>query len=268
VCTFTSLGVGFEEVLMSAGRRVTVTPILVGDLLVAEDVRLPMYVHLIDHPEGRVLVDTGVTEQHPALADMEPRLVPLSEKDLDLASIDLVVNTHLHADHCGWNTRYVDGALAPTFPNAEYLVTQDEWQAAIAPDERTRATYLAENLSAIEDAGRLRLVDGETRVTDEVTIVPAPGHSAGHAAIVLASGGETAIYIGDLVQAAVQLERTAWVSSFDIMPLVSMRTKKALVERAIRENSLIIAVHAPFPGLGRMTQTDGGHRRWTAVAAV
>src|SRR4051794_11651804 len=80
----------------------TITPMLVADLL-AEGERMPVYVHVIDHPDERVLVDTGMTELHPAVADLEPRLVPLSEQNLDLAGVDIVVNTHLHFDHCGGN---------------------------------------------------------------------------------------------------------------------------------------------------------------------
>ena len=81
---------------------ITITPVFVADLLV-EGERMPVYVHIIDHPDARVLVDTGMTELHPAMADMDPRLQPLSEQDFDLAGIDIVVNTHLHADHCGGN---------------------------------------------------------------------------------------------------------------------------------------------------------------------
>jgi hypothetical protein len=80
----------------------TIAPVLVADLL-AEGERMPVYVHVIDHPDARVLVDTGMTELHPLMADMDPRLRPLSEQDLDLTGIDIVVNTHLHADHCGGN---------------------------------------------------------------------------------------------------------------------------------------------------------------------
>src|SRR5215813_15369257 len=84
-----------EEKMRSAPTSITITPIHVADLL-AEGERMPVYVHVIDHPDGRVLVDTGMTELHPAVADMDPRLNPLSAQDLDLAGIDLVVNTHLH----------------------------------------------------------------------------------------------------------------------------------------------------------------------------
>ena len=81
---------------------ITITPIQVGDLL-ADGARMPVYVHVIDHPEGRVLVDTGMTQLHPAVADMDPRLTPLDEQDFDIAGVDIVVNTHLHFDHCGGN---------------------------------------------------------------------------------------------------------------------------------------------------------------------
>ena len=87
---------------MNAPASITITPVFVADLSV-EGERMPVYVHVIDHPDARVLVDTGMTELHPAMADMDPRLQPLSEQDFDLAGIDIVVNTHLHADHCGGN---------------------------------------------------------------------------------------------------------------------------------------------------------------------
>ncbi len=83
-------------------KKITITPVRVADLL-AEGERMPVYVHVIDHPDARVLVDTGMTELHPAVADLDPRLRPLSKQDFDLAGIDIVVNTHLHFDHCGGN---------------------------------------------------------------------------------------------------------------------------------------------------------------------
>jgi len=177
--------------------------------------------------------------------------------------IDVVINTHLHADHCGWNTKAAeDGRAVPTFPKARYLIQRGEWEAATQPNERTRATYLPENLLPLEEAGVLELIDGEYSVTPEITVIDTRGHTEDHASIVLSSAGETAIYIGDMVQHHVQLERTAWVSSFDLLPLVSMETKKRIVERAVRERALIISVHEPFPGLGRMTMTEDGKKRW------
>jgi glyoxylase-like metal-dependent hydrolase (beta-lactamase superfamily II) len=181
--------------------------------------------------------------------------------------VDIVVNTHLHADHSGWNTRIVNGQAVPTFPNAEYLIMEAEWRDAIDPNERTRATYLEENILPLEQHGRLHLIDGEYRITDEVTVVPTPGHTEGHAAVVLSSAGQTGVYIGDIAQVPVHLERTAWVSAFDVLPLVSLKTKRQLVDQAIDSGSLIISVHLPFPGLGRMTRTEAGHRKYEAIEA-
>ena len=111
----------------------------------------------------------------------------------------------------------------------------------------------------------LELIEGELAVTPEVTIIPTPGHTEDHASVVITSGGETAIYIGDMVQHEVQLERTAWVSAFDLLPLVSMETKKRIVERAIGERALVVSVHSPYPGLGRLTKSEDGRRHWEPV---
>ena len=219
-----------------------------------------------------ILVETGVGDKERVRAQSSPAsegtlLDELRALGVAPEDVDVVVNTHLHADHCGWNTKRDEGGeWAPTFPRARYLIQRGEWDAAVRPNERTRATYLPENILPLESAGRLDLVDGETRVTDDVTIIPTPGHTHDHASIVIASGSERAIYIGDMIQHPVQLERTAWVSSFDIMPLVSMETKKAVVQRAIDEQQLVISVHCPFPGLGRMSESDG-KRHWTPIEA-
>jgi len=229
---------------------------------------------LLVRSQGRlVLIETGVGDKpggwrrQSSPVEDGTLLAELASLGVRPEEVDVVINTHLHADHCGWNTRYLDGKLVPTFPRAEYVIVREEWEAAVAPNERTRATYLEENLLPLREHGRLRLIDGETRLTEEVTVVPTPGHSAGHASVVLASGRETAVYIGDIAQVPVQLERTAWVAAFDILPLVSMETKKRVVERAIEDGSLIVAVHAPFPGLGRMRRNEKGYRQWEAVTA-
>ncbi len=218
-----------------------------------------------------ILVETGVGDKERPLGQTErpggtTLLDELAALDLTPNDVDVVINTHLHADHCGWNTRKDPaGAYVPTFPRARYLIQRGEWEAAAHPNERTRATYLAENMLPLEAAGQLQLIDGETRVTDEVTIIPTHGHTADHASVVLASGGEQAIYIGDMIQHSVQLERAPWVSSFDVYPLEAMETKKAIVARAIAEEQLVVAVHCPFPGLGRMTKTADGKNAWTPV---
>jgi glyoxylase-like metal-dependent hydrolase (beta-lactamase superfamily II) len=172
--------------------------------------------------------------------------------------VTAVANTHLHADHCGWNTvREADGRLRPTFPNARYFVQAGEYETATHPNERTRGTYFAENFVPLMEAGQLELVTGERQIIPGVHFWPTPGHTLDHASIAIASGTESAIYTGDLVHHAVQVERPAWIAAFDVLPLMSLESKKALAERALRERALLICVHNAFPGVGRLTEREG-----------
>ena len=148
---------------MNAPASITVTPVFVADLL-AEGERMPVYVHVIDHPDARVLVDTGMTELHPAMADMDPRLQPLSEQDFDLAGIDIVVNTHLHADHCGGNH---------LFAGKPIYVQRRELDDARSKDDYTIREW-------VEAPGvRYVPVDGELELLPGLRLVPAPGHTRG-----------------------------------------------------------------------------------------
>jgi glyoxylase-like metal-dependent hydrolase (beta-lactamase superfamily II) len=171
--------------------------------------------------------------------------------------VTAVANTHLHADHCGWNTVFEGDAVKPTFPNARYFVQRGEYEAATHPNERTRGTYFADNFEPLARSGQLELVDGEREIIPGVEFLPTPGHTADHASILMTSGGETGIYTGDLVHHAVQAERPAWIAAFDVLPLVTLETKKAFAERAVREQALLICVHNAFPGVGRLTERDG-----------
>ena len=150
---------------MNTAASITVTPIRVADLL-AEGERMPVYVHVIDHPDGRVLVDTGMTELHPLVADMDPRLRPLSEQDFDLAGIDIVVNTHLHFDHCGGNH---------LFAGKPIYVQRRELDDARSEDDYTIREWV--------DAPGVEYVpvDGELELLPGLRLVPAPGHTPRHA---------------------------------------------------------------------------------------
>ena len=158
---------------MNAPATITITPIRVADLHVEGEL-MPVNVHLIDHPDGRVLVDTGMTELHPLLADMDPNLRPLSEQDLDLGGIDIVVNTHLHADHCGGNH---------LFAGKPIYVQRQELDDARGQDDYTIREWV--------DAPGVRYVpvDGELELLPGVRLVPAPGHTRGIQVVVVETGG-------------------------------------------------------------------------------
>ena len=161
---------------------ITVTPILVGDLFVGADDRMPVYVHVIDHPDARVLVDTGLTELHPAVADMDPRLHPLTEQDVDLAAVDLVVNTHLHFDHCGGNH---------LFAGRPIYVQRRELEDARRQEDYTIPEWL--DAPGVEYTP----VDGEFELLPGVRLVPAPGHTAGTQIVVIETGGRPTVIAGD-----------------------------------------------------------------------
>ena len=148
---------------MNAPASITITPVRVADLL-AEGERMPVYVHIIDHPDARMLVDTGMTELHPAAADLDPRLIPLNTQNFDLAGIDIVVNTHLHFDHCGGNH---------LFAGRPIYVQRRELDDAPNEDDYTIREW-------VEAPGvRYVPVDGELELLPGLRLVPAPGHTRG-----------------------------------------------------------------------------------------
>jgi N-acyl homoserine lactone hydrolase len=166
---------------MNTAASITVTPILVADLHV-EGERMPIYVHLIDHPDGRVMVDTGMTELHPLLADMEPRLQPLSEQDLDLAGIAIVVNTHLHADHCGGNHLFAGRPI--------YVQRRELEDARNQDDYTIREWVEAPGVQYVPLDGELELLPG-------IRLMPAPGHTPGSQVVVVETGGRPVVLAGD-----------------------------------------------------------------------
>jgi N-acyl homoserine lactone hydrolase len=174
---------------MTVRGSIAVTPVRVADLL-AEDDRMPVYVHVIEHPDARVLVDTGFTELHPLVADHEPRLQPLSEQDFDLSAIDVVVNTHLHFDHCGGNH---------LFAGKPIYVQRRELDDALNKDDYTIREWV--EAPGVEYVP----VDGELELLPGLRLLPAPGHTPGMQVVVVGAGerpvvvgGDVAVWFGEL----------------------------------------------------------------------
>jgi glyoxylase-like metal-dependent hydrolase (beta-lactamase superfamily II) len=172
--------------------------------------------------------------------------------------VDIVVNTHLHSDHCGGNTTLRDGEVVPTFPNAEYWVQRLEYADAAFPNERTRATYLAENFASLYESGQMRLVDGETEIMPGVRCVVTPGHTRGHQSVVIERGGQTALYTGDMATFAVHFERLAWLTAYDVEPLVNLETKRAWQRWALAHDALVLFPHDTGTPMGRLVEGEGG----------
>jgi N-acyl homoserine lactone hydrolase len=167
-----------------------ITPTHVADLLVGVDQWMPVYVHVVEHPAGRILVDTGMTELHPLVADMDPRLRSLDAQGFDVASIAMVVNTHLHFDHCGGNVLFAGHPIYVQRRELEDARTQDEYTI--------REWVDAPGVDYVPVDGDLDLVPG-------VRLVPAPGHTPGSQIVVVETGegpqviaGDTAVWFGEL----------------------------------------------------------------------
>ena len=218
--------------------------------------------------DGRtILIDTGVGDK------LRPKdlelfgvdrpvglIAALGSRGVTPDQIDVVVDTHLHFDHAGGNTRRENGVLAPAFPRAEYWVQRVEWEDATHPNERTRSTYLPENLEPILNSGQLRLFDGRTDVAPGVTWLMAPGHTRGHTCVLLHSDGESALFTVDICPFAAHLERIAWVPGVDLDPLVSMETKRQVIADVLAHDRLVIFDHDPKIVTARLSGTI---ERWT-----
>lgn len=175
------------------------------------------------------------------------------------ADIDIVIDTHLHDDHCTGNFRLsADGSRAPAFPNAEYLVQRREYEDAIRPNERTRATYLPENYVPLNQSGQLRLLDGDGEIAPGVGAHVTPGHTPAHMSIRIESGGQYAAFLCDLASLAVHFERLAWMTAFDVEPLLTLETKRVWQRWALETDAVLIFPHDALNPVGRLTQDERG----------
>ncbi len=216
----------------------------------------------------RILVDTGLGrklspkeyENHALRREQGDLLDDLQRAGYTPSDIDIVINTHLHSDHCGGNTILRDGAPVPTFPNAQYWIQRREWADACYPNERTRNTYLPENLRPVQESGQLTLLSGGTRVTGKVRCKVTRGHTRAHQSVIIESEGETAVFLGDLAPVAVNLERLAWIAAFDVEPLETLETKRAMRDWVLERHALLIFVHDVRMPVGYLREDEGRFR--------
>lgn len=229
----------------------------------------------------RVLVDTGIgngkQRANPAWSNLNSDyLARLTRAGFAPETVDLVVLTHLHTDHVGWNTRYDGASWVPTFPNARYLTTRIEWDYWTGVDmDEARRQMFRDSVHPIEDAGLLDLIDvpfggddggrdmGATTGTDiapGIRLRPTPGHTPGQVAVELSSHGESALITGDCIHHPVQLLRPDLGSCVDIDPAAAARTRHELLSALSGTSTLLLGSHFPPPTAGHVV-TDGDSYR-------
>jgi glyoxylase-like metal-dependent hydrolase (beta-lactamase superfamily II) len=217
-----------------------------------EEGRLKMSIHalMVETPTRRIMVDTGLGN------DKEGRKVPtwnnrkspfletMTAAGFPPDGIDTVLCTHLHVDHVGWNTRLLGGKWVPTFANARYVFGKTEYEYwrdhSIEPDH---IAVFNDSVKPIADAGKAELVADDLTLTDEITLIPTPGHSPGHMSIHIKSDGEEALLSGDVAHHPCQMAHLDWSSTADSDPTQSVVTRRKLFSRFADTPTLVIGGH-------------------------
>ena len=214
--------------------------------------RLKMSIHslVVETPSRRIVVDTGLgndkqSRNVPAWNNRQsPFLETLREAGFASDSIDTVLCTHLHVDHVGWNTRLVDGRWVPTFANARYVFGKTEYEHwrdhSVEPD---KLAVFNDSVKPIVEAGKADLVASDARLSDEITLVPTPGHSPGHMSVHIQSDGEKALLTGDVAHHPCQMAHLDWSSTADSDPVRSAVTRRELFGRFADTPTLVIGGH-------------------------
>jgi glyoxylase-like metal-dependent hydrolase (beta-lactamase superfamily II) len=221
---------------------------------------------LIRTRKQNVLVETGMGNK---LSDRMVKfygqpaqlLANLAAGGIAPEDIDIVINTHLHFDHCGWNTVRKDGRIVATFPRAKYYAPEGEWQYARKPSERDSISYIPDNYDPLVQSGQMTLLKGGEEIVPGISVKTFPGHTASMQAVVIQIPGEshisqktrdmghptnfaTACYISDLIPTAAHIDLT-WGMGFDLYPLQTIESKKQYYAKALAEKWLTVFTHDP-----------------------
>lgn len=233
-----------------------------------ENGRLRMSIHalVVETPTLRVVVDTCLgndkNRRIPTWNDRQGRfLEDMAEAGFPRESIDMVLCTHLHVDHVGWNTMLVDGQWKPTFPKARYLFGRTEfehWKAQTAREDMTHV--FGDSVQPIVDAGLAELVDADQVISPEISLVPSHGHSPGHVSVRISSKGATAFITGDIAHHPCQMARPDWASTADFDKVEAEATRRKIFEDLAGGPVLMIGTHFSGPTAGRVVRDGAAYR--------
>lgn len=203
---------------------------------------------LIRDGKRTVLIETGVGNKLPEkmiqiYGQPAKLLDQLHAAGVSPEEVDIVINSHLHFDHCGWNTTRAGDTITPTFPKAKYYAQEGEWKHA-HQGQRDTVSYLHENYDPLVESGQMTLLRGNQELVPGISVELFPGHTRDMQAIIVRSGGKAACYISDLIPTSAHVE-VNWVMGFDLYPLETIESRKRYYSRAIPENWLTMFTHDP-----------------------
>jgi glyoxylase-like metal-dependent hydrolase (beta-lactamase superfamily II) len=229
--------------------------------------RFVMSIHcfVVRAPGLTILVDTCVgndkPRQNPTWNMLRtPFLENLAAAGVIPEQVDLVLCTHLHVDHIGWNTRLDDGRWVPTFPRARYLFARREWEHWSAVDGDEDGAILADSVRPVVDAGRAELVEPDHRIADEIWLEPTPGHTPGHVSVRLRSRGQDAVITGDLAHHPIQIGEPDWNSHFCDDQEMARATRRQFCARYADSDVAVLGTHFAAPTAGHIVSEGGGWR--------
>jgi len=216
---------------------------------------------LVRTGKRNVLIETGIgnklSEKMAQLYGQPAQLLDnLSATGISPGDIDIVINTHLHFDHCGWNTVLRAGKPVATFPKAKYYVQEGEWQHA-HENQRDAVSYMTHNYDPLVETGQMQLLRGDQEIVPGISAKVFPGHTRDMQAIIIESGGQTACYISDLIPTSAHVDLN-WVMSFDLYPLETIESRKRYYSRAIPEKWLTLFTHDPATPWAYLEKDDRG----------
>jgi glyoxylase-like metal-dependent hydrolase (beta-lactamase superfamily II) len=216
---------------------------------------------LVRTGEKNILIETGIGNKLPEkmaqiFGQPAKLLNSLSAAGIAPEQIDIVINTHLHFDHCGWNTIRQNGVIAATFPNATYYVQEGEWKHA-HQGQRDSVSYLHENYDPLVESGQMKLLRGNQEIVPGISVEVFPGHTRDMQAVLIQSGSKTACYISDLIPTSAHVDLN-WGMAFDLYPLETIESRKRYYSRAIPERWLTMFTHDPEVPWAYLENDDRG----------
>ncbi|WP_315718083.1 MULTISPECIES: MBL fold metallo-hydrolase [unclassified Bradyrhizobium] len=220
--------------------------------------------YVVRTPHHTILIDSCIGNDKPRARPVwnmktdDSYMLALAAAGVSVDDIDVVMCTHLHTDHVGWNTRLDNGRWVPTFPNARYVFAQREYDYWVAQNAKAEVPPFADSVLPVVEARRADIVGDAFAIGDHVRLLPTPGHTPGHIAVAVGRGRDDAVFAGDLIHTPLQLSFPELSPRFDVDPKQAAVTRREFLERYCDTATLCCTAHFPSPSVGRITRKGNG----------